>query len=118
MTLVLMAIIGFAAGFMLDAGVAQLAREPYEREAEKAEAQPEHTTLGLDIQDYLLTQVNARLEYMAPVRRRIVWGYVRNSKLPIWYGANQYLADVWIDTAHPSWRPPKPDAEPSPTPGS
>lgn len=72
--------------------------------------------LGLDIQDYLLTQVNARLEYFAPVRRRIVWGYVRNSKLPIWYGANQYLADVWIDTNHASWRAPKADAPASPTP--
>lgn len=47
MTLILMAIVGFAAGFVLDAGVAQLAREPYEREPDEAEAEAEHSPLGL-----------------------------------------------------------------------
>jgi len=61
--------------------------------------------LGLDIQDYLVRKVNARLEYLAPVRRRLTWGYVRNSSLPAWHGATERLADVWLDTTHPSWRP-------------
>ncbi len=61
--------------------------------------------IGLDIQDYLLAKVNARLEYLAPVERRLSWGYVRNYPMPLWYGSTQDLADTWIDTAHPSWRP-------------
>jgi peptide/nickel transport system substrate-binding protein len=61
--------------------------------------------IGLDIQDYLITNVNARLEYLAPVQRRLTWGYVRNSSLPAWYGATERLADTWLDTTHPSWRP-------------
>ena len=58
--------------------------------------------LGLDIQDYLLANVNARLEYLAPVERRLTWGYVRNSHMPIWYGSNEHLADTWLDTSHPA----------------
>jgi hypothetical protein len=61
--------------------------------------------IGLDIQDYLLAKVNARIEYLAPVERRLSWGYVRNYRMPAWYGSNQDLADTWIDTAHASWRP-------------
>ena len=61
--------------------------------------------LGLDIQDYLLAKVNARVEYLAPVQRRLTWGYVRNPHMPIWYGDTQHLADTWIDTAHSAWRP-------------
>jgi len=49
--------------------------------------------------------VNARLEYLAPVERRLSWGYVQNHPMPLWYGSTQDLADTWIDTAHPSWRP-------------
>jgi ABC-type transport system substrate-binding protein len=61
--------------------------------------------IGLDIQDYLLAKANARLEFCAPVQRRLRWGYVRNATLPIWHGRNEALADVWLDTAHPAWRP-------------
>ncbi len=59
--------------------------------------------LGIDIQDYLLANVNARLEYLAPVNRRLSWGYVRNSHFPIWYGSDYGLADTWLDTSHPAW---------------
>ncbi len=58
--------------------------------------------IGLDIQDYLLANVNARLEYLAPVERRLTWGYVGNSHMPYWYGENEHLADTWIDTANPA----------------
>jgi peptide/nickel transport system substrate-binding protein len=61
--------------------------------------------IGLDVQDYLLAKANARLEFCAPVERRLRWGYVRNATLPVWYGHNETLADVWLDTAHPAWRP-------------
>jgi ABC-type transport system substrate-binding protein len=58
---------------------------------------------GLAIQDYLLANVNARLEYLAPVRRRITWGYARNTRLPLWYGDDAPMADVWFDHTHPAW---------------
>jgi peptide/nickel transport system substrate-binding protein len=61
--------------------------------------------LGRDIQDYLLSNVNARLEIGAPIERRLTWGFVRNSSIPLAYGSAQSLADVWIDTAHPAWAP-------------
>jgi ABC-type transport system substrate-binding protein len=60
--------------------------------------------LGLDAQDYLLAKVNARLEICAPIERRLSWGYLRNYAMPLWYGADQSLADTWIDTTHPAWR--------------
>ena len=56
--------------------------------------------IGLDAQEYLLANANARLEICAPVERRLVWGYVRNSRMPLWNGANQELADVWLDSSH------------------
>jgi ABC-type transport system substrate-binding protein len=58
---------------------------------------------GIAIQDYLLAHVNARLEYLAPVRRRLTWGYVRQPFLPLWYGNDEKLANVWLDTSHPAW---------------
>jgi peptide/nickel transport system substrate-binding protein len=58
---------------------------------------------GIDIQNYLLGKVNARLEFCAPVTRRLSWGYVRNPHLPIWYGSDYELANTWLDTSHPAW---------------
>lgn len=60
--------------------------------------------IAIDVQDYLLAKANARLEFCAPIERRLRWGYVRNATLPIWYGHDETLADVWLDTAHPAWR--------------
>jgi peptide/nickel transport system substrate-binding protein len=60
--------------------------------------------VGLDIQEYLLGKVNARIEIAAPVERRLSWGYVRNYATPMWYGSNQNLANTWLDTSHPAWR--------------
>jgi ABC-type transport system substrate-binding protein len=59
--------------------------------------------IGLDAQEYLLANVNARIEIAAPVERRLAWGYVRNSQMPLWYGSAQDLADVWLDTTHPAF---------------
>ncbi len=61
--------------------------------------------LGLDAQGYLLANVNARLEICAPIERAMTWGYLRNHPVPMWYGCTQALADVWLDTSHPAWRP-------------
>jgi peptide/nickel transport system substrate-binding protein len=59
--------------------------------------------LGYDIQEYLLANVNARIEYVAPVRRRLAWGYARNYRLPMWRGSDFDLADTWLDTSHAAW---------------
>ena len=59
--------------------------------------------LGIDIQNYLVRNVNARIEYCAPVLRRLRWGYVRNSRLPISAGADYQLADLWLDSSHPAF---------------
>ena len=59
--------------------------------------------IGLDIQEYLLANVHARLEICAPVERRLVWGYVRNSRIPFASGSTQDLAGVWLDDAHPAF---------------
>ena len=58
---------------------------------------------GLAIQDYLLAQVNARLDFLAPVARRLTWGYVRNSAMSSGFGSAYRLADTWLDTSHPAW---------------
>jgi hypothetical protein len=62
----------------------------------------ERHRIGLEIQEYLVANVNARIEYLAPVDRRLAWGYVRNSHHPAWYGSNERLADTWLDASHPA----------------
>jgi hypothetical protein len=59
--------------------------------------------LGIDIQNYLLRNVNGRIEYCAPIVRRLRWGYVRNSRQPISDGSDYNLADVWLDSSHPAF---------------
>lgn len=60
--------------------------------------------IGHDIQDYLLANVNARLECCAPISRRLSWGYVRSLHLPVCQGSNYTLADAWLDGTHPAYR--------------
>lgn len=50
MTVILMAIAGFVVGFALDAVIAQLAREPYERAAEEDDADEHNHINPLDLQ--------------------------------------------------------------------
>ncbi len=59
--------------------------------------------IGTDVQNYLLKNVNARIEYCAPILRRLRWGYVRNAAMPMWHGSNYQLADAWLDQSHPAW---------------
>ena len=59
--------------------------------------------IGIDVQNYLLKNISARIEYSAPILRRLRWGYVRNAPMPMWHGSNYQLADVWLDTSHPAW---------------
>ncbi|MDP9237184.1 MAG: ABC transporter substrate-binding protein [Chloroflexota bacterium] len=60
--------------------------------------------IGLDAQEYLLSKVNARIEYAAPVERQLIWGYVRNPHMPLWNSSDQELANTWLDSSHPAWR--------------
>lgn len=64
----------------------------------------ERARLGLAIQEYLIGQVNARLDLLAPVDRRLTWGYVRNRYHGLWHGTDDHLAGTWLDTAHPAIR--------------
>ena len=96
----------FRSGQTLNSYRLQDARVDALLDKSRAEFNPDaRRKLGLDLQDYLLARANARLEYCAPVQRQLRWGYVRNTALPLWYGHNDTLADAWLDTAHPAWRP-------------
>jgi peptide/nickel transport system substrate-binding protein len=59
--------------------------------------------LGFALQDYLIANVNARLDLIAPVRRRLRWGYVRNPVFATWHGFDERLANTWLDREHPAW---------------
>jgi peptide/nickel transport system substrate-binding protein len=59
--------------------------------------------IGLDAQEYLIANVNARIDICAPVERRLVWGYVRNSRMPLSNASPQDLANVWLDASHPAF---------------
>ena len=59
--------------------------------------------LGIDIQNYLLRNGNARIENCAPIKRRLSWGYVRNSRPPMSDGSDYELADLWLDSSHPAF---------------
>jgi peptide/nickel transport system substrate-binding protein len=73
-------------------------------DAQRGEFDPDaRKRLGVEIQEYLLANVNARIEYAAPVRRRLSWGYVRDYELPMWHGSDFGLADTWLDDSHPAW---------------
>ena len=63
----------------------------------------ERRAQGIAIQEYLLGKVNARIEYFAPVSRRLTWGYVRNHHHALWNGSDFKLADTWLDAEHPAW---------------
>lgn len=64
----------------------------------------ERARIGREVQEYLLGKVNARIEYCAPVTRRLMWGYVRNAPASAWYGGDEALMDTWLNSSHPAFR--------------
>jgi peptide/nickel transport system substrate-binding protein len=54
-------------------------------------------SLGYDIQNYLLDNVCARIDYVSPITRGVAWNYVQNQWNATWYGSNFLMANVWID---------------------
>jgi ABC-type transport system substrate-binding protein len=59
--------------------------------------------IGLDIQNYLLDSVWARIDYVAPVGRSLSWNYVRNDFTATWFGHNYFYANVWLDQSDAGW---------------
>jgi ABC-type transport system substrate-binding protein len=59
--------------------------------------------LGYDIQNYLLENVCARIDYCSPITRGTGWDYVQNSWNATWFGSNFLMANVWLDQTAPSY---------------
>jgi peptide/nickel transport system substrate-binding protein len=61
--------------------------------------------LVLGIQDYLLENVVARLDYVAPSQPNTKWPYMRNKRVTPWFG-DWYLwpPNLWLDTADPNFQ--------------
>jgi peptide/nickel transport system substrate-binding protein len=61
--------------------------------------------LVLGIQDYLLENVVARLDYVAPSQPNTKWPYMRNKRVTPWFG-DWYLwpPNLWLDTADPNYQ--------------
>ena len=53
--------------------------------------------LGYEIQRYLLDNVVARVDWVAPVDRTTLWTYVKNFKSTPWFGNHFHLANLWLD---------------------
>lgn len=60
--------------------------------------------LGYEIQHYVLDNVAARLDWVAPVDRTTLWTYVKNFKSTPWFGNHFHLANLWLDQTDPNYR--------------
>jgi ABC-type transport system substrate-binding protein len=73
-------------------------------DAERAEFdRTKRQALGIDIQNYLLESVCARLDYCSPVTRGVSWSYVQNEPKATWYGSNFLFANMWLDQNDSNW---------------
>jgi len=59
--------------------------------------------LGYDIQNYLLDNVLARLDWVAQVWRGCIWPYLRNYLPEPWFGFCFRIANYWLDSTHPTY---------------
>jgi len=59
--------------------------------------------LGLELQHYLLDEVNADLKYGNQNEQDMYWNYVRNPWIWNWYGSGYLFANTWIDQNAPSY---------------
>jgi ABC-type transport system substrate-binding protein len=59
--------------------------------------------LGYDIQNHLLDNVAARLDWVAQIWRGCVWSYVRNYGPSPWYGGTFKIANYWLDSTDPNY---------------
>jgi ABC-type transport system substrate-binding protein len=60
--------------------------------------------LVLEIQDYLLDNVLARLDWVAPSQPSTRWPYLGNRRMTPWFGDwYLYPPNLWIDSNHPTY---------------
>ena len=67
----------------------------------------ERQKIGLELQHYLLDNVNAMLHYFTDVQMNIQWPFVKNKREGYpgtWFGNNQWYANVWLDQNDPTWQ--------------
>jgi hypothetical protein len=60
--------------------------------------------LVYDIQRYLLDNVVARLDYVSLISRGTRWPYCKNMEYAPWFGDVYCRADVWLDSADPTFQ--------------
>jgi peptide/nickel transport system substrate-binding protein len=73
-------------------------------EAQRVELDDEKRyQLGLDIQHYLMDQVNCRIEYVNQLVHNLNWSYVKNPFQSTWYGMTYMFANTWLDQNAPSY---------------
>jgi peptide/nickel transport system substrate-binding protein len=59
--------------------------------------------LGYDIQNYLMDNVLARLDWVGEVWRGCIWPYLRNYLPDPWYGSSFRIANYWLDSTDPTF---------------
>ena len=60
--------------------------------------------LVLEIQDHLLDNVLAKLDWVAPSQPSTPWPYLGNRRMTPWFGDwYLYPPNLWIDSNHPTY---------------
>ncbi len=63
----------------------------------------ERRDIGLELQHYLMDQVNADIKFANQNEQDMYWNYVRNPWIWNWYGNSYLFANTWIDQNAPSY---------------
>ena len=63
----------------------------------------ERQRLGYEIQNYLLDNVLARLDFVAAIWLWVVWPYYRNFRPTPFFGNSFLMANAWLDQSQPVW---------------
>jgi len=59
--------------------------------------------IGLDIQHYLMDEVNCRIEYVNQLVHNVNWNYLKNPFQSTWYGMTYMFANTWLDADDPAF---------------
>jgi ABC-type transport system substrate-binding protein len=60
--------------------------------------------LGYDIQNYLLDNVVARLDWISEIERGVRWAYTKNVRRSPWLGDTYQLVNTWMDSSDPTFQ--------------
>jgi peptide/nickel transport system substrate-binding protein len=63
----------------------------------------ERQRLGYEIQNYLLDNVLARLDFVAAIWLWVAWPYYRNFRPTPFFGNSFLMANAWLDQSQPVW---------------